>query len=449
MHIDSKDAFLIGTYEFTDLAGASKLFPKLSDDELQKKLKEVNNRFGSLYLYVNTHSALGYREFHKHSCESGGVFDVVEANEVCKVTNATKLFVAHANGTIGQYDIILDSIVQVAEPLRVVDEDSVLLTSIDCLNETGAMDKSFLVVGDSNGGISLVIPKSYGKPLETFPREPQKQEIIRTQICHDLIWQVKFLPPPRETSQKDSESKHLWLLVGADDSKWYIYKYDNSRRELQQIYKNDDFRAGVTSFCVRPQPKGFAEGLYNLYVGSYDETIKEYCLKYKPGEKQEADVSFDVNLNGVLKVTGAGIWRMTYKLGYNRRRSEKESQVTYDSLNIASMYTEPCMVALVVNEEPPRTVSTIDSGEIHQVSYRLIKQSVAEKPLYYGFVHSRDERNYCILDFNNKLCTFIEHDALYTRQDMLSITSLFNETKKQSFSLKRWLTGGKTDGDTK
>jgi len=439
------DAFIVGTYELIETKEAEErlkadlrgFLTGALDSDLQ--CSKINSRFGSLYYFVNTNSIYGYRQFDHHICESGGVFDI---SLVLEDGIKNQIYVAHSNGSVGRYKIVIDKIQPIGDPIMVVEDTSILLTCIDTFREppnhhspTGTM----VVVGDSKGNITSL----------TFARDGQQFDLAKVNVCQDAIWQVRFLPlwlkdPFDRQSEFSSPllGKGRLVLVGAENSSWYIYEFKGGD-QLVQLYKNDDFKAGITSICNRLPAKRMYNKSVNrrahlVFIGSYDETIKEYVIERKICDDGS---ELDVRLLGSIKLPGAGIWRINLVSWHDFKTfvEEGNDKLVYDELNVATMYAKPSKIQIPVDVDVDLSLRCSDDLDfdfppfdkgaiVTQLDIPTICKESGDKtedntegtrnaPLYYGYIRSNINSNSCFTDFNNRLCIFVEPDSAFSKED--------------------------------
>lgn len=248
-YLPEKNRFLVGTYELADETDDCRL-GSLIILNLDAKIEKV------------------------YQCSNGGVFDM----RVVYDDDKYRVAVAHANGKISHYELsIIDNINTIVLVNTITILGSKILTCLDFLEESN----SSLIVGDSDGCISTT---------NFDQKESIRQKITR----EDAIWYIKVF----------CLNKRKLIVIAAEDSSWYIF--ESVGGALKQIYRNDrDFTAGVTCIVdMRNDEERKNDSSLTIALGSYDETIKHYLIKFNPDANK-----LMVELTRQIKIANGGIWR--------------------------------------------------------------------------------------------------------------------------------------------
>lgn len=410
-YLEQYNKFIVGTYELFPSLEEAKLrlvhhpsLIHLNDQQLAKTLEKINFRAGKLILLRGNDISAPSIEYNFDCQAGGGVFDIkLKYN---KVDSSYNIYVAHSNGTIGIYKLALHCGNKICLKEHLSVAGSKMLTCIDTFpdSSTSSSPKQNqrgltltcnnsstnyqrvesiasnyrLVVGDS-GGFVTVLP--YAQAIE--PQAPIRENVTGG----DSIWQVKTL---------ELASENNIIIVGAENSSWYIYGFDREAERLLLLYKNSfkDFSAGVTCISVLDIMHSIEYDLVEILLGSYDETLQAYQLKInhdgisKPGVCHKNTISIE---NG-------GIWRIKPFKGNNKRQ-----------WCVAAMYAGSYILNL--DGENIKPVASIDQqipNENTSLSRIIDTESLelAHKPLHYDIDISSCNKTYCIVDFNNSLCLF-------------------------------------------
>lgn len=394
-YLEQFNKFLVGTYElFSYIDDArSKLNSRLSDEQLKKELEKINQRAGKLILLRGNDVSAPCIEY-EFDCEAGGgVFDAKV--RYSRNDSSYSIFVAHSNGSIGVYKLALQCGNKICLREHIKVTGSTMLTSIDLVCENdGSIDLPVsptlpspssnsagssvstkgsinrldisipnvkrLVVGDSEGFVTMVVGSTQ----------------IRLDVASgDSVWQVKSI---KLTSGQDI------VLVGAENSSWYILGLNEREEKLNILYQNShkDFSAGVTCISVLSISHFNEYDLIEVLLGSYDETIQMYHVKLKQDGLSRPDVCH----KDTLTIAGGGIWRIKSHRGRTRRQ-----------LCVAAMYAG----AYLLDLDHQTNLGSVQSKLVDTASLKL-----AYKPLHYDVDVSTFGTTYCIVDFNNSLCLF-------------------------------------------
>lgn len=358
-YLQELNKFIIGTYQlFLNIDDARpKLKLTIDEDNLIDTLNDINFRAGKLIL-VEGDSSVQPRILFEFNCDSGGgIFDakVVFIKQEFKYL----IYVAHSNGKVGIYSLSSHGGYKIDPLQHIKILGSSMLTSIDLfptdkelaaglptIDQTEHCRK--IVVGDADGYITIIHGSN------------QKREKVTD---GDSIWQVR--------SSTTGLGKQI-IIVGADNSSWFIYEVGE---ELRLLYKNSykDFSAGVTSIVIL-EKFSLMEEQNSLIVllGSYDETLKMYQVSSGHTETFE----LNVNLKKTISIANGGIWRV--------------KELRRNQFCIAAMYAGSYIFSL----------DNLKSELIDTDGAKL-----PEQPLHYDIDISCD-KTYCIADFNNSLCLF-------------------------------------------
>lgn len=418
LYLDEYNKFIVGTYElFPTIEDARlKLNSHLDDDNFKKSLERINYRAGKLILLRGNDVSVPSIEY-EFDCEAGGgVFDTkIRYN---KLDSSYSIYVAHSNGSVGVYKLSLYCGNKICLKEHIKIPGSKMLTSIDIFPEsrfnnepsgTGSSNSASsnhssayyssssstsssssssansspfmpplnrFVVGDSNGFVTVI----------------NQSDPIREKVTHgDSIWQVKCL---KLTSSRDV------IIIGAENSSWYIYGLDDQNRKLVILYKNEfkDFSAGVTSISILESIRSVEYDLVEIWLGSYDETLQTYHVKINHDGISKPDVCH----KNTISIDNGGIWRV------------KPLKGSKNQLCIAAMYGGSYILSLSGPERPNTNDQTSKQQQprtplAEESLVKLIDTESLElnyKPLHYDIDVSSCNTTYCIADFNNSLCLF-------------------------------------------
>lgn len=418
-YLEHYNKFIVGTYElFPSLEDARlKLNSHLDEEQLKKTLERINNRAGKLILLRGNDVSVPNIEYEFDCNAGGGVFDMkVRYN---KLDSSYNIYVAHSNGTIGIYKLALNCGNKICLKEHITVSGSKMLTSIDIFPEPGYREDtsitpppgemffadpdnypchstssvlsptnvsgnnspttrlrststpllSRLVVGDSSGFVTIV---NRGEPI--------REDVT---LNEDSTWQVKSL--------KLSSGRSI-IIVGAENSSWYIYGIDEQARRLILLYRNEfkDFTAGVTCISILDVIRSTEYDLVEVLLGSYDETLQTYHVKLNHDGISKPGVCH----KNTISINNGGIWRVKQLKGINNKKQ----------LCIAAMYAGSYILSLSGSES--QTAEEKLSRIIDTESLKL-----NNKPLHYDIDVSSCNSTYCIVDFNNNLCLFktIDH----------------------------------------
>lgn len=408
-YLDQYNKFIVGTYElFPSIEDARlKLNSHLDDNQLKKTLEEINYRAGRLILLRGNDVSVPSIEY-EFDCYAGGVFDAkVRYN---KQDSSYNIYVAHSNGTIGIYKLSLHCGNKICLKEQINVTGSKMLTSIDIFPEFGCVTdtidrgagNSFLYSSSSSISQSPLSGVNSSKQLDSSNINrltvgdadgfvtviSQSGEPIRENVAQgDSIWQVKTL---RLASGRDV------VIVGAENSSWYIYGVNGSDRRLVLLYKNayKDFSAGVTCISILDIFHSIEHDLVEIWLGSYDETLQTYHVKINHDGVSKPDVCH----KNTISVDNGGIWRVKAFKNNNKRQ-----------LCIAAMYGGSYILPLGGSDRQQSDQQQQKQLRVEGTLIRLIDTESMElnhKPLHYDIDVSSCNTTYCIVDFNNSLCLF-------------------------------------------
>lgn len=372
-YLDLYDAFLVGTYQLLgsgiEAAAKSSFFATLSEEQIESHLTKINRRLGS-FVVIKQDLDHTFRIVHLLECDdNGGVFDFVIAHQ--------DIYAAHSNGTLGRYKLEkLKSHFKISIRSQIVVPQTKMLTCIDKF--LGQPDQELTVVGSAEGTIAII----------------EGAQVRLEHICDttDPIWQVRCI---------ELNSDHKMIIVGAENSFWYVYEVSLlAGPSLQLLYKSDrdQYSAGITcivqlncDFGISPDRRSNA---IRILVGSYDETFKCYELTFQSDQANNSSSRPQVKLIFSQKVEDGGIWRI-----------KQLSPVNGDlRLYVAAMYAgsyEFCYNFI----EPNRYQSSESKRLVDIQSLKFDK-----KPLHYDIDYSARSSACCIADFNNSIC-LIKYDT--------------------------------------
>lgn len=411
LYLDNIDRFIIGTYELlTSLEDArlklQDLNADLTDANLEEILKKVNHRIGQLIIVKDADLENPSVECEFNCDIGGGVFDLQVHFD--HTTRSYDIYVAHSNGVVGLYQLSIHSQVCKISLLGYMNiVGSEMLTSIDILSsqESEYQVESLPKTEGSTTGpmlnstscLSELTPNSYKKASLDIARlvvsdstgsiifvDQGRQSRIDTK-SRDPVWQVRSLR---------LQSNHNLVLVGVENSSWYICGY-GSTAESVFLYENEasDFGAGVTSISVLNTYSDDTHDLFDVSIGSYDGTIHLYEIKVT----REANLRVDVCHRRSIMIDQAGIWRV------KSFRDQKDPE--RQRLFIAAMYRGCYIVSLssssIENEQLGRKLVFEDDLNL---LIDIDSLGMSKKPLHYDIGVSSSGRTCCIVDFNNRLC---------------------------------------------
>lgn len=414
-YLEHYNKFIVGTYElFSSLEDARLRLNShcIDDSQLNKTLERINHRAGKLILLRGNDVSVPNIEYEFDCNSGGGVFEIkVRYN---RIDSSYNIYVAHSNGTIGIYKLSLNCGNKIALKEHITVNGSKMLTSIDIFPEPGytddntnsASDVFFPSTNHLSSTSSVLSPtnipgnsspttrlRSTSTPLlnrlvvgdsSGFITVVNRGEPIREQVTQgDSIWQVKSL---KLASGRDI------IIVGAENSSWYIYGIDEQARKLILLYKNEfkDFTAGITCISILDIIHSTEYDLVEVLLGSYDETLQTYHVKLNHDGISKPGVCH----KNTISINDGGIWRVKQLKGTN---NEKQ-------LCIAAMYAGSYLLSLSGSES-----QTAEEKLTKLIDTESLK--LKNKPLHYDVDVSSCNTTYCIVDFNNSLCVFktIDH----------------------------------------
>lgn len=404
-YLEHYHKFLVGTYELYSSLETARLKLDIHDDQkLKKTLKSINNRAGRFILIGGNDLSKGLVEY-EFDCEiGGGVFDIkVKYDEI---TSSHHIYAAHSNGIIGFYKLSLNFGNKICLKEHTVITGSNMLTSIDLFptletdQANGASGLASSYSSSNGSGSSAAVMNHHSSSSSSSPSSMRSRqtsvstqmgklvvgdskgfvtlvidgEQIRASIADgDSIWQVKGY---RLASERDI------ILVGAENSSWYIYAFDEFKRELVLLYKNSykDFKAGITSITILNNIRSAEHDLLEILLGSYDETMQTYHIKIN----HEVSSKPDVCHKDTFCIENGGIWRVK-PVRYGKKQ-----------LCIAAMYAGCYLMNLdeMGSQSDKKLQCLMDVESL----------SLNTKPLLYDIDVASHEPIFCMVDFNNSLC---------------------------------------------
>lgn len=467
-YLEHYNKFIVGTYELLSSYDAARAklptWVALDDDVIKQKLASINDRAGKLILIDGAEDAKTTRVEYEFDCEiGGGIFDMKVRYD--QVSANYSINVAHANGVIGLYTLSLDRGNKISLKEHTISEGSTMLTCIDLFPDSDDIitqkcrsgNISPLINAPSSASLSSSENTSSSSPISLYPRqclartpfirlEEQHTTIIPSSPTHqnsrlvvgdsagfitvlnrgkqiradvsqgDSVWQVKTL--------KLSSNRYIFL-VGAENSAWFIYGLEENQGfnddRLILLYKNcsKDFSAGVTSITLLETMRSAEYDLFEILLGSYDETLQMYHVKIN----QEANTKPDVCHKHTIPIDQGGIWRV--KLIRDRSKSEQKAKLTSDNMGmdeskqgmkntkksgahqlcIAAMYagTFTLSLASFMTDTTGRISAEAGDSKITQL-VDLKALQLMEKPLHYDIDVTSSGNAFLIADFNNSLC---------------------------------------------
>lgn len=397
-YLEEYDKFIIGTYELYPNIEVARLKLKYtSEDGLRDTLKSINSRAGKLILLDGSNEKVP-NIVYEFECHLGGgifdakvIFDKIESNYI--------IFVAHANGSIGIYTLNgqCGFNISLSEHIKLVDSD--MLTTIDIFLKPQENDSESMLKSIDNNQPTKV--QSSEKPQTKSSSQPKKFIVgdasgyitlidghnrIRERVTDgDSIWHVKSW-----ITNSDREI----VIVGAENSSWFIYEYEESSETLVLLYKNSykDFNAGVTSISISRMERSTDQEILTFLLGSYDETIQFYDVKFDSFESSKPTVRH----SRTIPIANGGIWRMKRLRGVHRSK-----------LGIAAMYAGSYILS--IEDTGCDLTCRANAQDVHDEPITQLVNvehlELPEKPLHYDIDISCDG-TYCIADFNNSLCLF-------------------------------------------
>lgn len=461
-YLEHYNKFIVGTYELlssNDTARAKlPSWVALDDDVIKQKLSSINERAGKLILIDGAEDPNTTRVEYEFDCEiGGGIFDMKVRYE--QISANYSINVAHANGVIGLYTLSLDRGNKISLKEHSIADGSSMLTCIDlfpdCDDTMPGRAGNISPQVNTSGSASISSSENASSSsISLYPRqantrtpfirlEEQHTTIIPSSPTHqnsklvvgdstgfitvlnrgkqiradvsqrESIWQVKTL--------KLSSNRYI-ILVGAENSSWYIYGLEENQGfsddRLILLYKNcsKDFSAGVTSITLLETMRSAEYDLFEILLGSYDETLQMYHVKIN----QEANTKPDVCHKHTIPIDQGGIWRVKLirESTESKQRAasdkcerdehiqtSKSTRSVAHELCIAAMYAGSFTLSLAsfMTDTTGRLGAGAGDSKITQL-VDLKALQLMEKPLHYDIDVTSSGNAFCIADFNNSLC---------------------------------------------
>lgn len=432
-YLEQHNKFIVGTYELLPSIEDArlKLSPQFDDEELKKRLVQINNRAGRLIL-VRGNDVTGPSIEYEFDCQQGGgIFDAKISYN--KTDASYSIYVAHSNGSIGIYKLSLNCGNKICLKEHIKLPQSDMLTCIDLLtNEDLATQhqQSCDLLPNSSASTSprssprsispsLVSPLGNANPLshsrfEFFTSQANKLvvgdsngfltivhqgETVRKSVAEgNAIWQVKGM---KLANKRDI------IIVSCENSSWYLYEFDQRSESLKLLYKNEykDFQAGVTCIAILNTIHTLEYEMIEVMLGSYDETLQMYHIKIS---HEGSHVRPDVCHKNTISIENGGIWRI---------KPLRSSQQNQRQLCMAAMYAGSYVLTLDGFDHQSGSVASVAAGADQQPEQAPKKEMLVKimdvdsmklqnKPLHYDIDLSPCNSTYCIVDFNNSLCIF-------------------------------------------
>lgn len=388
-YLEECDLFIIGTYELVTLVDDARIKLNFagSDQQIEKKLYDINSRAGKLILIRENDNSDEISVVYDYDCHrGGGVFDLKYHRN--NITSDYDIFVAHSNGSVGIYGCspLASRNEKIWAIKHIQVQPETILTSIDTLymskqsthfkDDTSDIDckapnSARFVVGDSKGFIALV----------KHDENPTRLDVAQG----DSVWQVRCV---------NLSTGNAIVIVGAENCAWYIYRVENEGFTL--LYKNHhrDFDAGVTCISILNQTSRTDCDELKVILGSYDESLQVFAVSLYHNVECSTEVSRECR----LCIANGGIWRVKV----DSRRSQ---------LCVAAMYAGSYLISYdskkMTLADNAMTRKLVDASNLN----------LENAPLHYDIDVSSRGKSYCMVDFNNNLCLLVRQQVNYSRDE--------------------------------
>ena len=333
--------FIIGTYELVE--EGSELAKQYSATELAAR----NRRVGTLELLKingeNGELVLAYESPY------GGVFDLRVLDDhdathhhlqIEEEEDPNFVVTAHANGVVALYLIYCGNSARI-ELLKSWSTFAKMLTTVEIIK--GGKAAFCFYAGAESGELLRVNWSSTGGEKEKDEAEEEVTSLGKLTDYGHPIWYLRAV----EISVSNGGDHHL-LFIGSEDSKWRVVVVVNEDSENEPgfvfsaffliillilyffrstkmpLYVNADAEAGVTAFefllpsssssssSSSPSSLSSSEtsGELKVLVGSYDEHLRLYRMRFSSSSSTSKTSIDSVNLLYRIPITGGGVWRI-------------------------------------------------------------------------------------------------------------------------------------------
>lgn len=232
--------------------------------ELEEDCSEdwKNSRTGSLFIFTPDTVLV------EHECHDGGVFDLKTMKDE---KEGHEVVTAHANGRVGLYRVSLD--------FRTITQTNSF--------ETGYKMLACVSVGNRK----IVTGSSCGQVILMTWTGGIIQE-IRDNLTQDPVWCVHLL---QVTDTEDM------IVSGSETASLQVFLNG------KLVAKDTSGSAGITCIHVIQSHDACKtkREVISLWVGSYDENLRKYRLKYDAQTMETC-----LSLESVINIPGSGVWRI-------------------------------------------------------------------------------------------------------------------------------------------